>query len=79
MDVCSQYLSNVDDVTSILEILTILSTCNRFDLTVCFMTKNEQYKCEQFFQQLRLKNKLQDSLSENIIKSLAVKYQIKLI
>lgn len=78
MDVCLQYLSDLNDVTSIIELLSILSTCNRFDLTICFMTKNERSICEQIFQQLQLKATSQDKSLKNAIESLAVKYQIKI-
>ncbi|XP_050450487.1 coiled-coil domain-containing protein 103 [Cataglyphis hispanica] len=78
MDVCLQYLSDLNDVTSIIELLSILSTCNRFDLTICFMTKNERSICEQIFQQLQLKATSQDISLKNAIESLAVKYQIKI-
>lgn len=75
MDICLQYLLDRDDVTSIIELLNILSTCNRFDLTICLMTKNERSICEQIFQQLQLKASSQIELLQ--IESLAAKYQIK--
>lgn len=78
MNVCLQYLSDMNDVTSITELLNILSTCNRFDLTICFMTKNERSICEQIFRQLQLKGGSQDKELENAIKSLTIKYQIKI-
>lgn len=78
MDMCLQYLSDMGDVTSVTELLSILSTCNRFDLTICFMTKNERSICEQIFRQLQLKATSQDKLLQSAIESLAVKYQIKI-
>lgn len=78
MNVCLQYLSDMNDVTSIIEVLSILSTCNRFDLTICFMTKNERSICEEIFRQLQLKGTLQDKSLKSAIESLAVKYRIKI-
>ncbi|XP_014468141.1 PREDICTED: coiled-coil domain-containing protein 103-like [Dinoponera quadriceps] len=78
MNTCLHYVSKVDDVTQIAELLSILSTCGRFDLAVCFMTKNEQATCKQLFQQLRLKGKSQDKSLGDAVASLAVKYRIEL-
>lgn len=74
---CQQHLSRVDDVTSIIELLGILSTCNRFDLTVCFMTRDEISMFERLFRQLQLDGKPSESF-ESATKSLAAKYRIKL-
>jgi len=76
MDMCLQYLLDRNDATSIIELLSILSTCNRFDLTICLMTKNERSICEQIFRQLQLKATSQDKLLQ--IESLAAKYGIKI-
>ncbi|XP_029159408.1 coiled-coil domain-containing protein 103 [Nylanderia fulva] len=78
MNVCLQYLSDINDVTSIIELFSILCTCNRFDLTICFMTKNERSICEQIFRQLQLKVTSQDKALENTIESLAIKYGINI-
>ncbi|XP_071568371.1 dynein axonemal assembly factor 19 [Temnothorax nylanderi] len=75
---CLQHSSKVDDVTSIIEILGILSACNRFDLTVCFMTRDEKSTCEQLFQQLQLKGRSPGESLKHTVKSLAVKYRVKL-
>lgn len=75
---CLRHLSKVDDVTSITEVLGILSACNRFDLTVCFMTRDERSTCERLFRQLQLKETSPDESLKNTIKSLAVKYRVKL-
>ncbi|KAL0119713.1 hypothetical protein PUN28_007866 [Cardiocondyla obscurior] len=69
--VCLEHLSKVDDITSIIELLDILRTCNRFDLAMCFMTKDEKSTFEQLFQQLQKKS---DKSSESKIKSLIIKY-----
>lgn len=76
IDVCLQYLSNVNDITPIIELLSILSTCNRFDLMISFMSKNEQFICEQLFQQL--KGRAQDKSLESVIASLVVRYKARL-
>lgn len=68
-NMCLHCVSVMDDVTQIIELLDILSTCNRFDLTICFTTKDEQLVREQLFQQLRLKERSQ-------LVSLAAKYRI---
>ncbi|EFN81069.1 Coiled-coil domain-containing protein 103 [Harpegnathos saltator] len=78
MNVCLHCVSEVDDVTQIIEILDILSTCSRFDLTVYFMTKDEQVACKQLFQQLRLRGRSRDKSSEDAIVPLAAKYRIEL-
>lgn len=75
---CLRYSSKVNDVTSIVELLGILSACNRFDLTVCFMTRDENSTYERLFQQLQLKGRSPDESLENTIKSLATKYRVKL-
>ncbi|XP_011866572.1 PREDICTED: coiled-coil domain-containing protein 103-like [Vollenhovia emeryi] len=75
---CLQHSSRVDDVTSIVEVLDVLSACNRFDLTVCFMTSDEKSTCERLFRQLQLKGRSPDGSLEDAIKSLAVKYRAKL-
>nr|XP_012217426.1 PREDICTED: coiled-coil domain-containing protein 103-like isoform X1 [Linepithema humile] len=78
INVCLQYLSNIDDITSIIELLNILSTCNRFNLMMCFMTKEERSTCQQLFQQLQLKGRSQDKWLKSAIESLTAKYQINL-
>ncbi|XP_011637452.1 coiled-coil domain-containing protein 103 [Pogonomyrmex barbatus] len=78
INVCLQHLSRMDDVTSVVELLDVLSACNRFDLTVCFMTRDEQSACEQLFRQLQLKVGSSNESLERTIKSLAAKYQINL-
>lgn len=70
--------SKVDDVTSVVELLGILSACNRFDLTVCFMTGDEKSTCERLFRQLRLEGRSPDGSLENTIESLAAKYRVEL-
>jgi len=77
-DACLQHLSKVNNVTSVVELLNILSTCNRFDLTVCFMTRDEKSTCERLFRQLRLKGRSPDESFESAIKSLAAKYRVNL-
>lgn len=75
---CLQYSSKVDDITSVVELLGILSACNRFDLTVRFMTRDEKSTCERLFRQLRLKGRSPDGSLENTIRSLATKYRVEL-
>ena len=75
---CLQHLSKVDDITPVIELLSKLSTCNRFDLTVCFMMRDEKSICERLFQQLQLKGRSSDESFERAIKSLAAKYEVKL-
>ncbi|KYN30195.1 PREDICTED: coiled-coil domain-containing protein 103 [Trachymyrmex cornetzi] len=75
---CLQHLSKVDDITPVIELLGKLSTCNRFNLTICFMTRDEKFTCERLFRQLQLKGRSSDESFENVIKSLAVKYEVKL-
>lgn len=77
INMCLQYLLNVDDVESIIELLDILRKCNRFDLTLLFMSEKEQSTCQQLFQQLQLKESSQDK-SKSAVESLAAKYQINL-
>ncbi|KAG5308842.1 CC103 protein, partial [Acromyrmex insinuator] len=77
-NVCLQHLSKVDDITPVIELLSKLSMCNRFDLTVCFMTRDEKSTCERLFQQLQLKGRSSDESFESAIKLLAAKYEIKL-
>lgn len=75
---CLQHSLKVDDVTSVVELLGILSACNRFDLTVCFMTRDEKSTCGRLFRQLQLKGRSPDKSLESAIESLAAKYQVKL-
>ncbi|XP_032689478.1 coiled-coil domain-containing protein 103 [Odontomachus brunneus] len=78
VSVCLDCVSKMDDTTQITELLRILSTCSRFDLTICFMTKDEQVTCKQLFKQLRLKERSQDKSVEDTLVLLAAKYQIDL-
>lgn len=76
---CLQHLSKVDDVTPVTELLGILSMCNRFDLTVCFMTSDERSACERLFRQLRLQEEESpDESLESAVESLAARYRVEL-
>ncbi|XP_012525920.1 coiled-coil domain-containing protein 103 [Monomorium pharaonis] len=75
---CLQHSSRVDDITPVVELLDILSACNRFDLMVCFMSRDEKSTCEELFQQLQLKGRSLDISLESTIRSLAMKYRINL-
>lgn len=75
---CLQNTSKMDNIISVTGLLGILSTCNRFDLTVCFMTRDEKSTCERLFRQLQLKGRSLDESLKSAIKSLAAKYRIKL-
>ncbi|XP_054003708.1 coiled-coil domain-containing protein 103 [Hylaeus anthracinus] len=64
------------DIECVVEILTVLSECNRFCLTACFMGENERATCTRLFRELLARGK--DVLLKNTIKSLGLIYGIVL-
>ncbi|XP_033327123.2 dynein axonemal assembly factor 19 [Megalopta genalis] len=52
MDLCHEMISTTDNVASIVEILSALSKCDRFSLTISFMAKKEKETCTQLFDRL---------------------------
>ncbi|XP_076239509.1 dynein axonemal assembly factor 19 [Calliopsis andreniformis] len=52
INICSKAVVNADNIMDILEILSILSKCNRFHLTIRFMCENEREMCTRLFHDL---------------------------
>ncbi|XP_014610041.1 PREDICTED: coiled-coil domain-containing protein 103 [Polistes canadensis] len=67
----------VEELKGIIEILTTLSKCNRFNLAINFMSDNEKENCSQLLQSLKDKVKDKEiALEQNVITSLIKNYQI---
>lgn len=81
INVCLEYEKqnslNAEEIKAIIEILTTLSTCNRFNLAINFMADHEKENCSQLLKYLEDKVKSEDiTVEKNAITSLIQKYQI---
>ncbi|XP_047347674.1 coiled-coil domain-containing protein 103 [Vespa velutina] len=81
INICLEYKKqnslNEKEIKAIIEILTILTTCNRFNLAVNFMGDHEKENCSQLLKYLDDMIKSEEiTLEENAIASLIKKYQI---
>ncbi|XP_078037398.1 dynein axonemal assembly factor 19 [Augochlora pura] len=75
MDLCLEMISTADNVASIVEILSVLSKCDRFSLTTGFMGEKEKKSCGQLFERLiERANQDRDHLLLNAIVSLRLIY-----
>lgn len=66
----------MDNVADIVEILDILSKCNRFYLTIRFMGENERQICRKLFHDLHAR--IGDDVFESTIELLKTSYGIEL-
>ncbi|XP_076672790.1 dynein axonemal assembly factor 19 [Andrena cerasifolii] len=78
INVCFETVAFGDDNESVIEILSILSKCNRFDLTVCFMEETERETCIRLFHDLLASTPHQDEHLRDAIKLLGLSYEIVL-
>lgn len=81
IDVCLKYEKqnslNAEEIKAIIEILTTLSTCNRFTLAINFMGDQEKENCTRLLKYLEDKVMSEEiKLEGNDIASLIRKYQI---
>lgn len=61
----------------VIDLLTALSHCNRFQLSVNFMTKDEKDVSKQLFRRLIARGKAGDGAAEVTVNMLRKRYQIK--
>ncbi|XP_012341177.2 coiled-coil domain-containing protein 103 [Apis florea] len=78
IDICLQNVSNVNNIEFIVDILCILSKCNRFYLTMNFMKQNEKEMCKQLFHDLLKNGEYQNETFKDTIKKLALHYEVTL-
>ncbi|CAK9830451.1 Coiled-coil domain-containing protein 103 [Anthophora retusa] len=77
IDICFQNVSIIDHIEPIIDILRILSKCNRFCLAVSFMKENEREICRRLFRELLINVNYQNEISKDTIKVLALNYKVK--
>ncbi|XP_043801875.1 coiled-coil domain-containing protein 103 [Apis laboriosa] len=78
IDICLQNVSDVNNIEFIIDILCILSKCNRFYLTMNFMKENEKEMCTQLFHNLFKNGEYQNETFKDTIKKLALHYKVVL-
>ncbi|XP_015430632.1 PREDICTED: coiled-coil domain-containing protein 103 [Dufourea novaeangliae] len=76
IDVCLQTTKVTNDIDSVVEILRVLSKCNRFQLTLHFMGDSERKTCMQLFQSLIIHAEHRDKQLIEAIESLGITYGI---
>ncbi|XP_046611987.1 coiled-coil domain-containing protein 103 isoform X1 [Neodiprion virginianus] len=77
MEACLRNLPEGDDVDTVIDVLTALSHCNRFQLSVNFMTQEEKDVSKQLFRRLLARGKAGDGAAEVTVDMLRKRYQIK--
>lgn len=68
----------MNNIEFIVDILCILSKCNRFYLTINFMKQNEKEMCAQLFHDLFKNGEYQNEEFKDTIKKLALHYEVVL-
>lgn len=68
----------MNNIEYIIDILYILSKCNRFYLTMNFMKQNEKEMCTQLFRDLFKNAEYQNEAFKDTIKKLALYYEVVL-
>ncbi|PBC29939.1 Coiled-coil domain-containing protein [Apis cerana cerana] len=78
INTCLQNVSDVNNIEYIIDILYILSKCNRFYLTMNFMKQNEKEMCTQLFRDLFKNAEYQNEAFKDTIKKLALYYEVNI-
>ncbi|XP_017757140.1 PREDICTED: coiled-coil domain-containing protein 103 [Eufriesea mexicana] len=76
IDICLQNLSITDNIVPIIDILHALAKCNRFYLTLDFMTQTEKEMSTRLFRNLLISVEYQNEALKDTIKTLALLYNI---
>ncbi|XP_076297563.1 dynein axonemal assembly factor 19 [Lasioglossum baleicum] len=77
IDVCSEVAAIKDNVENIVKILSVMSRCNRFSLTISFMEGKEKATCTRLFDRLVEQSKHRNPLLVDAIESLRITYGLR--
>ncbi|XP_076655868.1 dynein axonemal assembly factor 19 isoform X2 [Halictus rubicundus] len=78
MDVCSEAVAQpTDNIENVVEILSVMSRCNRFSLTINFMGEKEKSTCRRLFDRLIERARDRHHFLVDAIESLRITYGLR--